>query len=194
MFQPARLKRARVASWRLPFGRPRRSLLATDGLRAYGIGKHDWLGEATDGTLVAYQSVAFDLHAEQQCVTVAVGCGGDYAQAIAACLALHPKLLAGAAPEGHEACLQSLGIAGCIEKAQHQNFPRLCVLHDARHKTVHLVEVNCCCLIAHYLPVPSWIAPECKKPADLVAGGLCWFLISLAVYFRPWQSAGMVVP
>jgi hypothetical protein len=33
-----------------------------------------------------------------------------------------------------------------------------------------------------------------KKPTGLVAGGLGWFLISLAVYFRPWQSAGMVVP
>ena len=34
-----------------------------------------------------------------------------------------------------------------------------------------------------------------KKPASVFAGGLVYFFsISLAVYFRPWQSAGMDVP
>jgi hypothetical protein len=34
-----------------------------------------------------------------------------------------------------------------------------------------------------------------KKPTSVCAGGLViLFLISLAVYFRPWQSAGMDVP
>jgi hypothetical protein len=33
-----------------------------------------------------------------------------------------------------------------------------------------------------------------KKPTSVFAGGLVYFfLISLAVYFRPWQSAGMDV-
>jgi hypothetical protein len=34
-----------------------------------------------------------------------------------------------------------------------------------------------------------------KKPTSVCAGGLTnFFPISLAVYFRPWQSAGMDVP
>ena len=34
-----------------------------------------------------------------------------------------------------------------------------------------------------------------KKPTSVFAGGLVNFLlISLAAYFRPWQSAGMGVP
>jgi hypothetical protein len=33
-----------------------------------------------------------------------------------------------------------------------------------------------------------------KKPAGSIAGGLRWFSICWAVYFRPWQSAGMECP
>jgi hypothetical protein len=34
-----------------------------------------------------------------------------------------------------------------------------------------------------------------KNPLASFAGGLgCFLLISLAVYFRPWQSAGMEFP
>jgi hypothetical protein len=34
-----------------------------------------------------------------------------------------------------------------------------------------------------------------KMPTSVFAGGLMYFLlISLAVYFRPWQSAGMDDP
>src|ERR1035438_3625076 len=104
MFQPARLKRAIVASCRLPLGMPSLSLLAIGFLfllvRALaGLAQGQRVGEATDGALVAHQAVAFDLDAKQQGVVVAVGGGGDYAQTVAAGLALHPQLLAGAAPE-----------------------------------------------------------------------------------------------
>ncbi len=34
-----------------------------------------------------------------------------------------------------------------------------------------------------------------KKPTSVFAGGLTYFFpISLAAYFRPWQSAGMDIP
>src|ERR1039457_2032543 len=120
MFQPARLKRAMVASCRLPLGMPSLSLLATSYLFlvvgfqvSFLIGGCgcDRFGEAADRTLVAHQPIAFNHDAEQQRVIVAVGCGGDNTQAVAAGLALHPELLAGGAPEGKKAALQGLGIA-----------------------------------------------------------------------------------
>ena len=43
---------------------------------------------------------AFNLDAHQQGVAVAVGAGGDHAQAVAGGLTLGPELLAGAAEEG----------------------------------------------------------------------------------------------
>src|SRR5580698_9549681 len=118
MFQPARLKRASVASCRLPLGIPRRILFATLHLDC-GL---DWdlFGEAGDSAFVADEAVAFDDDAEDQRIVVAVGCGRDNAQAVAAGFALHPELLAGAAPKGDKARLKCFGITGWIEKAQHQ--------------------------------------------------------------------------
>src|ERR1035441_4974361 len=107
MFQPARLKRAMVASCRLPLGMPSLSLFATSYLFLVGFADEQWFGEATDRALVANESVALDHHTKQQGVVVAVGRGCDDAQAIAAGFALHPQLLAGAAPEGDEAGLRS---------------------------------------------------------------------------------------
>ena len=106
-------------------------------------------GEATDRAFVADQSVALDDNAKQQRVVVAVGCGGDDAQPVAAGFALHPQLLAGAAPEGDKAGLQRLGVADGIEKAQHQHLAGARILHDAGHEAVHLVKVDCWIRIAH---------------------------------------------
>src|SRR5579863_3086150 len=104
MFQPARLKRAMVASCRLPLGMPRRSLLAIGGLQALALGLQvDGTSKTTDRSFVANQAVAFHFDPEQDGVVVAIGGGGDDAQPIAAGLAFHPQLLARAAPEGHEA-------------------------------------------------------------------------------------------
>src|SRR5437763_13966327 len=98
MFQPARLNNAIVASCRLPLGIPRRSL---------GIGvlfrEFDGPGEARYRAFVTDQAVTFHFDFEEQRVIVAIGRGGDDAQAIAAGLPLHPELLARAAPEGDEA-------------------------------------------------------------------------------------------
>src|ERR1700685_1337358 len=106
MFQPARLNKAMVASCKLPLGIPSLSLLATRFLLLlrFGVaGGHDGPREAADGALVTDQAVAFNLDAEQQRVVVAIGCGGDDAQPVAAGLALHPQLLAGAAPKCEQA-------------------------------------------------------------------------------------------
>ena len=92
---------------------------------------------------MANQPVAFDHDAKQQRVVVAVGRGGDNAQTVAAGFALHPQLLARAAPEGDEAGLQRLGVADGIEKAQHQHLAGVRILHDAGHQAVHLFEINC---------------------------------------------------
>src|ERR1035437_8245390 len=129
MFQPARLKRAMVASCRLPLGMPSLSLLATSFLFLVGLlirilvgfGDGQRLGEATDRAFVAHESVTLDDDAKQQRVVVAVGCGGDDAQAVAAGFALHPQLLAGTAPEGDEAGLEGFCITEGVEKAQHEH-------------------------------------------------------------------------
>src|SRR5436305_10896015 len=115
MFHPARLKRAIVASCRLPLGMPSLSLLAISGPRTLLV-EIDRTREAAYGSLVAYQAVAFHLHAKQQRVVVAVSGCGDDAQPIAAGFAFHPQLLARAAPESNEARLQGFFIAGRIQK------------------------------------------------------------------------------
>src|SRR5665213_25419 len=142
-----------VASWRLPLGMPSLSLLATRGLRfdaCYG----ERLGEATHRAFVAHQSIAFDDNAKQQRVVVAVGRGRDNAQPVAAGLALHPQLLARAAPEGYKSALQRLGIADGIQKTQHQHFAGARILHDARYEAIHLVEIDFG-FAAHFLPVSA---------------------------------------
>ena len=48
------------------------------------VGRVHWFGEATDRALVANESVALDHHAKKQRIVVAVGCGRDDAQSIAA--------------------------------------------------------------------------------------------------------------
>src|ERR1035438_7282343 len=117
MFQPARLKRAMVASCKLPLGMPSLSLLATSYLFLVAGSFHrDGFGEATDRAFVADQSVALDDDTKEHCVIVTVGCGGDDAQAVAAGLALHPQFLAGAAPEGDEAAFKGFGVVDGVEK------------------------------------------------------------------------------
>src|SRR5271165_1943483 len=94
---------------------PRRSLLATGHplqfRRWRGRRDGDGLGEAGDGAFVTDEAVACDDDSEDQRVVVAVGGGGDDTQAVAAGFALHPELLAGAAPEGDEAGFQGFGAA-----------------------------------------------------------------------------------
>src|SRR5208337_893093 len=157
MFQPARRKRAIVASCKLPLGMPSLNLLATIYLfLIIGFldcsGRGDWLGEATDRALVAYQSVALDDHAKEQRIVVAVGCGGDDAQVVAAGFALHPQLLAGAAPKGDEAGLQGFCVADGVEKAEHQHLAGARILHNAGREAVHLVKINCGVRIVHCFP------------------------------------------
>ena len=91
---------------------------------------------------MADQAVALDDDAEEEGVVVAVGGGGDDAQAIAAGFALHPQLLAGAAPEGDETGLQGFGIALGVEKAQHQHLAGARILHNAGREAVHLVKID----------------------------------------------------
>src|ERR1035441_10583179 len=159
MFQPARLKRAMVASCRLPLGIPSLSLLATSYLFLIAgllVGRVHGFGKTTDRALVAYKSVAFDDDAKEQRIVVAVGGGGDDAQAVAAGFALHPQLLSGAAPEGDEAGLQGFCIADGVEKAQHQHLAGARILHNAGREAVHLVEIDCGVRIAHGFPC-AWL-------------------------------------
>src|SRR5580698_9081327 len=140
MFQPARLKRASVASCRLPLGIPRRILLATLHLDC-GL---DWnlFGEAGDGALVADEAIAFDDYFEDDGVVVAVSGSGDDAQAVAAGFAFHPEFLAGTAPEGDEAGFEGLGIAGGVEEAEHQHLAGGVILDYAGDQAIHLGKIN----------------------------------------------------
>src|ERR1035438_9473089 len=117
MFQPARLKRAMVASCRLPLGMPSLNLLATIFLFPV-IGGQQGLGEAAHGSLMAYKAIALYHYAEEQRVVVAVGGGRNDAQAVAAGFAFHPQFLASAAPKGDEAGLQRFCIARGVKEAQ----------------------------------------------------------------------------
>src|ERR1022692_4540641 len=102
MFQPARLKRASVASCRLPLGKPSRSLLATGCLRNLAR-RCNRTRETTHGAFVANQAISLNSDAKQQSVVVAVGGCGDDAKPVAAGFTFHPELLAGTAPESNKA-------------------------------------------------------------------------------------------
>src|ERR1035438_6924560 len=165
-----------VASCKLPLGMPSLSLLATGFLFLVvlvGRAHRQRFGKTADRALMAHQSIALYLHAKQQRVVVAIGSGADDAQPVAAGFALHPQLLAGAAPEGDKAALQRFGIADGVEKAQHQHLARARILHDSGHEAIHLVKVDCRCRIAHAFPcldfsVLVWsVCPSVKKPAGL---------------------------
>src|SRR5579863_8621326 len=147
MFQPARLKRAMVASCRLPLGMPSLSLLATGFLFLIGLlsgfAEGERFGEAAYCAFVADETVAFYLDSEEQRVVVTVSGGGDDAEAIAAGFALHPELLAGAAPESDEAGFKGFGITDGVEKTHHQHFAGARILHDAGDEAVHFVKVDC---------------------------------------------------
>jgi len=130
-----------VASCRLPLGIPRRSLFAIGHLDGCLRLDSDGLGETGDGAFMTDQAVAFDNNFENDCVIVAIGGGGDDAQAVAAGFAFHPELLAGAAPEGDEAGFEGFGVAGFIEEAEHEDFACGVVLYDAGDEAVHFFEI-----------------------------------------------------
>ena len=91
---------------------------------------------------MADQAVAFHFDLEQQCVVVAVGCGGDDTQPVAAGFTFHPKLLPSAAPKGDEAGLDRFLVAGLVEEAEHQDFAGDVVLHDSGYESVHFFKVD----------------------------------------------------
>ena len=102
----------------------------------------DGLGEAGDGSFVADQTIAFDDNLEDNGVIVAVGGGGNDAEAVAAGFAFHPELLAGAAPEGNEAGFEGFGVADGVEEAEHKDFACTRILDDAWNEAVHLFKIN----------------------------------------------------
>ena len=113
---------------------------------------------------MAHQPIALNLHAKKKCVIVAIRRRGHDSQAIAAGFALHPKLLASAAPKSHEACFYCLGIAFRIQKAQHQDLPGSRVLHDAGDEAVHFVKIDLG-LNAHHLSISSVYGAQAKSPS-----------------------------
>src|SRR5580658_11210620 len=131
-----------VASCRLPLGMPRRSLSATRHLRARSGLKLNWPRKAAHGAFMANQPVAFNFHAEEQRVVVAIGGDGDDLQAVATWLAFHPKLLPCAAPKSNKAGFERFRVTGGVQKSQHQHLARLRVLHDSWYQAVHFFKIN----------------------------------------------------
>jgi hypothetical protein len=130
---------------------PRRILFATWNLFRNLLGlQGDLFGKAGNGAFVAYQAVAFDNYLEDQRVIVAIGYGGDDAEAVAAGFAFHPELLAGAAPEGDEAGGQGFGVAGFVEKSEHEDFSGSGILDDAGDEAVHFFKVDLRCFCSHW--------------------------------------------
>src|SRR5580658_2314048 len=162
---------------------PSLSLLATGFpfLIQLGIaGKRDEPREAAYSALVAHQAIAIDLHAKQQRVVVAISGDRNNAQAIAAGLALHPQLLASAAPKSDEARLQRGGVTDRVEKTQHQHLASSGVLHDSGDQSIHFFEVDSRCLVAHLLPGSDLdFLRASKSPPALGAGGL-WVSFDLS--------------
>jgi hypothetical protein len=129
---------------------------------------------------VADKAVALHFDAKEQRVVVAVSGCGDDAQAVAAGFALHPELLAGAAPEGDEAGFKRFGVADGVEKAQHQHFAGARILHDAGTRPSIFSKSIVASLLIVFL-ISVWIFGNTKKPAGLVAGGLGISSIWMAV-------------
>jgi len=152
----------------------------------------DGLGEAGDGSFVADQTIAFDDNLEDNGVIVAVGGGGNDAEAVAAGFAFHPELLAGAAPEGNEAGFEGFGVADGVEEAEHKDFACTRILDDAWNEAVHLFKINLWQFGRHWgsLGNSGWAAgfgllpAKAKSPLASDAGGHLLDPI-LAVQFRP---------
>ena len=91
---------------------------------------------------MADKAIAFDDYFEDQGVVIAVGRSRYDAESVAAGFALHPELLAGAAPEGYKAGFEALGIAYGIQEAQHEDLAGGIVLNNAWDEAVHFVEID----------------------------------------------------
>lgn len=88
------------------------------------------------------EAVALDTDFHEYCVLVAVGRGGDEAQAISAGLALCPELIASAAVEGYIAAAQGKVEGLAIHEPHHEHIAVVGILHDGGCETLHLVEVD----------------------------------------------------
>ena len=173
-----------VASCRAAFGDAEPKLICHQRTPLRFGCKGDGPGEAAHRAFVADEAVAFDVHAKEQRVLVTVGSRVDDAQPVAAGLALGPELLAGAAPEGDEACLQCFAIAFIIEKADHEDFSGSGVLHNAGNEPVHFCEVNLCEInlcFGHHLFLCWSCARNAKSPPVLSPAGSFRILFSMAL-------------
>jgi len=93
---------------------------------------------------MADDSCSFDFDAEYNCVAIAVGCGGDDAQAIAGSFAFHPKLVAGAAEESYVALFKRAVESFAVHESEHQDFSVGRILHDRGKQAAHFFEVEFC--------------------------------------------------
>ena len=136
---------------------------------------------------MADESISLDDHAKDNRVIVAIRGGRDDAQAIAAGLAFHPKLLASSTPKSHKARVKRPGIADGVEEAEHQDLPGCIILHYAWNQAIHLIKIYCRCVVGrHHLDSLSYgyCCMECvrlcrkhEKARGLVAGGLFNFAV-----------------
>ena len=85
---------------------------------------------------------AFGTCLDEQCVLVAVQ---EYildVKEIAACLALGPKAVSGAAPECDLSGLDSLVIGLFVHETKHQDLARHIVLNDGGYKAAHFLKID----------------------------------------------------
>ena len=150
---------------------------------------------------MADQAVTLDDDAEDNCVVVAVGCGGDDAEAVSAGFALHPELFTGAGPEGDEAGFEGFGVAEGVEEAEHQHFAGGGVLDDAGDQAVHFVEIDCGQFGVHDVLIlgveagVSAVAWAAKSPLAFCAGGLLRILpMRDLAQVSSQRAAGMECP
>lgn len=101
---------------------------------------------------------AFDLHAQQQSVAIAICVGRDYFQPVTGTLAFGPELISRAAEEGDVAFREGELSGLAVHEADHQDFAVGGVLHNCREKAVELIEIE---FVASYKS-----SQRNKKPAE----------------------------
>jgi hypothetical protein len=121
---------------------------------------------------MADKTIAFDVHAKQDGIAIAIGHSRDNSQKIAGRLALCPQFLSRARIESNAAGLHCPGAGFSIHEANHQDIACGIVLHYCWNQAIHFVKINL------HLALVFRLAHK-QKPADLRLGGPSILMIAL---------------
>jgi hypothetical protein len=112
---------------------------------------------------MADQTVAFNEDSKQERIPVAIGCGRDYAEAVAGSLTLHPELLACSGKEGYVARFGCFRPGFSIHKSHHKHIAGGVFLNDRWSQPLHFFEID--------FHLPASMKAQTKNPPSFLPAG-----------------------